>query len=54
MYDGFTHYEGNAVMWEVYHNNGLTHVYAPTAEEAAERFKAKNPNLIVSKVTRCK
>ena len=30
MADGFTSYEGNAVLWVVYHNHGTTHVHATT------------------------
>lgn len=26
--DGFTSYEGNAVMWVVYHDKGTTYVHA--------------------------
>ncbi len=52
MLDGFTQYEGNAVRWEVYHNQGSTFVYATSEAIALQRFMAKYPNLIVSRIER--
>ena len=44
MYDGFTSYEGNAVCWTVYHDQGTTHVHATSETIALIRFMAKYPN----------
>lgn len=53
MFDGFTSYEGNAVMWRVYHNRGTTIVRATSEAIALQRFMAKYPNYSVSKIVRC-
>lgn len=52
MYDGFTYYEGDAVMWTVYHNQGTTFVYACSEAIALQRFMAKYPNYNVSRIER--
>lgn len=52
MYDGFTSYEGNAVRWTVYHNQGTTIVFACNETIALQRFMAKYPNRTVSKIAR--
>ena len=52
MADGFTSYEGNAVLWAVHHNQGVTHVYATSEAIALQRFMAKYPNRTVRKVVR--
>lgn len=52
MYDGFTHYEGNAVRWEVYHDRGTTYVRATTEAIALARFMAKYPNYKVRNIKR--
>lgn len=52
MADGFTSYEGNAVLWAVHHNQGITHVYATSEAIALQRFMAKYPNRTVRKVVR--
>lgn len=50
--DGFTSYEGNAVLWTVHHNQGTTHVHATSEAIALQRFLAKYPNRVVRKITR--
>lgn len=50
MLDGFSSYEGNAVMWRVYHNHGTTFVRAVSETIALMRFIAKYPNHRVSKI----
>jgi hypothetical protein len=52
MMDGFTHYEGNAVLWTVYHNQGTTFVHATSEAIALQRFMAKYPNRVVKKIVR--
>ncbi|MBR2860856.1 MAG: hypothetical protein IKB86_03370 [Clostridia bacterium] len=52
MYNGFTSYEGNAVMWTVYHNRGTTMVHATSESIALMRFMAKYPDYVVSKIVR--
>ena len=52
MMDGFTSYEGNAVMWCVYHNRGTTYVHATSEAIALQRFMAKYPGYTVSKIER--
>ena len=52
MYDGFTSYEGNSVMWIVYHNQGTTFVHATSEAIALQRFMAKYPNHTVRKIER--
>lgn len=52
MLDGFTQYEGNAILWIVHHNQGTTHVFALSEAVALQRFMAKYPNYKVSKITR--
>lgn len=44
MADGFTSYEGGAILWIVYHNHGTTFVRALTESIALARFMAKYPN----------
>ena len=50
MADGFTSYEGNAVLWIVYHNQGTTHVHATSEAIALQRFMAKYPKLSVRQI----
>jgi len=50
--DGFSHYEGNAVIWWVYHNQGRTAVHATSEAIALQRFMAKYPNFIVKEIKR--
>ena len=52
MMDGFTQYEGNAVLWTVYHDQGTTHVHATSESIALQRFMAKYPNRVVKKIVR--
>lgn len=52
MYDGFTSYEGNAVMWKVEHSNGTTSVFATSESIALQRFMAKYPNYTVKRISR--
>ena len=52
MADGFTSYEGNAILWIVYHNQGTTHVRATSEAIALQRFIAKYPNLSVREIRR--
>lgn len=50
--DGFTSYEGNAVVWTVYHNHGTTHVHATSEVIALARFIAKYPDYQVRYIKR--
>lgn len=50
--DGFSSYEGNAFRWTVYHNQGTTFVYATSEAIALQRFMAKYPDKVVSKIVR--
>ena len=50
MYDGFSSYEGGSKMWTVYHNHGTTFVHALSEAVALQRFMAKYPNYVVSKI----
>ena len=52
MADRFTSYEGNAVLWIVYHNHGTTHVHATTESIALARFMAKYPTYQVKDMKR--
>lgn len=52
MADGFTSYEGNAVLWIVYHNQGTTHVHATCEAIALQRFIAKYPDRQVRDIKR--
>lgn len=52
MADGFTSYEGNAVLWRVYHNHGTTLVHATTESIALSRFMAKYPSYQVKDIKR--
>ena len=52
MADGFTSYEGNAVLWIVYHDQGGTHVHATSEAIALQRFLAKYPNRQVRRIER--
>ena len=46
--NGFTSYEGNAVLWVVYHDKGTTFVRATTESIALARFMAKYPDYKVA------
>ena len=50
--DGFTSYEGNAVMWVVYHDKGTTFVHAINEAIALARFMAKYPDCKVRDIKR--
>lgn len=50
--DGFGSYEGNAVCWMVYHDQGGTVVHATCESIALQRFIAKYPNRSVTKIVR--
>ena len=52
MYDGFSSYEGSAVMWRVTHNHGTTLVHATSESIALSRFMAKYPGYSVIKIER--
>ena len=52
MIDGFTSYEGDAVMWIVYHNKGTSFVHAKTESIALARFMAKYPDYQVRDIKR--
>ena len=52
MPDGFNSYEGSAVRWTVYHDQGTTMVYATSESIALMRFMANYPNRKVSKIVR--
>ncbi len=52
MADGFTSYEGNAVLWVVSHNHGTTYVHATTEAIALQRFMAKYPDYSVRDIRR--
>jgi hypothetical protein len=52
MPDGFSSYEGSAVRWTVYHDQGTTMVYATSESIALMRFMAKYPNRRVRKIVR--
>ena len=52
MADGFSSYEGNAVRWIVYHNQGTTFVHATSEAIALQRFMAKYPKLTVRQIKR--
>ena len=52
MADGFTSYEGNAVLWKVYHDKGVTNVWALSEAVAIARFMAKYPDCSVRSVER--
>lgn len=52
MYDGFSSWEGNSVLWTVYHNHGTTFVRACSEAIALQRFMAKYPDRSVSKIIR--
>lgn len=52
MLDGFTSYEGNAVLWKVYHSQGVANVWALSEAVALARFMARYPNCSVRKVER--
>ena len=52
MPDGFNSYEGSAVRWTVYHDQGTTMVYATSEAIALMRFMAKYPNRRVRKIVR--
>lgn len=52
MPDGFTSYEGDAVLWTVYHDQGTTFVHATSEAIALIRFMAKYPNRVVKRIVR--
>lgn len=52
MADGFNSWEGNAVTWTVYHNQGTTFVHATSEAIALQRFMAKYPDRSVRKIVR--
>ena len=52
MFDGFTSYEGSAILWRVTHNQGTTHVHAMSESIALQRFMARYPNFKVIKIER--
>ena len=52
MYDGFSSWEGNAVLWTVYHNQGTTFVRACSEAIALQRFMEKHPNRKILKIER--
>ena len=52
MYDGFTRYEGGAVMWRVHSDHGVTSVYALNETVALQRYMAKYPDHSVIKIER--
>ena len=49
MVDGFISYDGNAVLWKIYHDQGITNVRALSETVALARFMAKYPNRSVKK-----
>lgn len=51
-YDGFTSYEGNAYLWEVFFDGGTDFVHAPSESMALQRFMAKFPNRRIRKIVR--
>jgi hypothetical protein len=50
MNDGFSSYEGGAICWTVYHDQGTTHVHATSEALALQRFSAKYPKRSVKKI----
>ena len=50
--DGFTSYEGSAVLWKVEYVGGTTFVHALSEAVALQRFMAKYPNRTVKNITR--
>lgn len=52
MIDGFTSYEGNDVLWIVYHNHENTHVHATTEAIALQRFITKYPTYSIKDIKR--
>ncbi len=50
--DGFSSYEGDAVMWKVVHDHGTTFVHAKSEAIALQRFMAKYPNYNVREIVR--
>ncbi len=52
MLDGFSSYEGSAVLWEVHYVGGTTFVHATSESIALQRFMAKYPNRTVIKIVR--
>ena len=51
-YLGFDHYEGDAKLWRVTHNQGSDFVHAPSEALAIQRYMAKYPNRQIRKVER--
>lgn len=52
MYDGFTSFEGDSVLWVIYHNRGTTHVHAKNESIALQRFMTKYPTYLVKDIKR--
>ena len=52
MADGFSTYEGIAVLWVVSHDRGTTHVRATNEAIALQRFIAKYPTYSVRGIRR--
>ncbi len=52
MLDGFTSYEGNAVLWRVYYDGGIDFVHALNELVAMQRYMAKYPNRSIKKIER--
>lgn len=48
--DGFSSWEGNALLWRVTHNHGSTFVRALQESVALARFMAKYPTYQASKI----
>lgn len=51
-YDGFTSYEGSAVLWKVHYHGGTNFVHATSEAIALQRFMAKFPDKCVIKIVR--
>ena len=51
-YDGFTSYEGDAKLFEVFHDRGTTFVHATSEIIALQRFTQKYPERSVRKIER--
>ena len=51
-YLGFSHYEGNAVLWKATHNAGADFVHAPSEALASQRYQAKYPDRKIFKIER--
>lgn len=51
-YLGFSHYEGNAVLWKVTHNEGVDFVHALSETLALQRYQAKYLDRKIFKIER--